>query len=90
MLLKMNQNENESEDVEYKTRKVLDVEKLNEECYNWLTKNYNISGAELMFLTWIVILIPPILPLLVLASVVKHFTGKNYWKTETYKVVNEE
>ena len=83
-------NQNESEDAEYKTRKVLDVEKLNEECYNWLTKNYNISRAKLMFLTWIAILIPPFFSLWIVASLAKHFTGKNYWKTETYKVVEEE
>lgn len=85
------ENANEDQDEhEYKTRKVLDNQKLVEELERWHRKAYHMNKLDFILIGYAFAVAPILLPLWIIVSLARHFSGKNLWKTEEYKVVGEE
>lgn len=80
----------EDDGKEFETRKVFDHEKFWSEMVEWDKKSYSMCKSDFVIIVFCIALFPILLPLWVAVSLAKHFNGKDLWKKEAYKVVEEE
>lgn len=80
----------ENEKNDFETRKVLDDEKLVDEFQKWNKKAYEMNKLGFLFIVVALAMAPVLIPLWFTVSLAKHFSGKDLWKKQVYKVVGEE